>query len=132
MSTDERAAAPPTTGAEDPKDEPPLPPLQTAVLDAATLDRLFDDIAALRAPVEVIIKWAADRHTPDGKASPQEARAALDEGRAFGVQLRYPLDGSLWFDTLMRVERGVRLVRIAHPLEAPPGSTPKVDEPTPP
>ena len=119
------AAAPtePSARAVDPSPagEPPLPPLQTAILDEATLARLFHEIAALPRAPEVIVKWAPREHTPDARTSLAEARDALGDGRAFGLQLRYLLDGSLWFDTLMRVEAGVRLVRIAHPL--PPSSS---------
>lgn len=104
----------PTDGAPAGVDQP-LPPLQTATLDEATLDRLFQEVAALPTPPEVIVKWAPREHTPDGKTTLAEAREALREGRAFGLQLRYSLDGSLWFDTLMRIDGGVRLVRIAHP-----------------
>ncbi len=100
----------------DPIEAAPLPPLQAALLDELTLDRLFQEIAALPTSLEVIVKWAPREHTPDGRTSLTEAREALRDGRAFGLQLRYPLDGSLWFDTLMRIDGGVRLVRIAHPL----------------
>ena len=98
------------------EDDAPLPPLQTATLDEDTLDRLFQDISALASPPEVIVKWAPCEHTPDDHTSLVEARRALGDGRAFGLQLRYRLDGALWFDTLLRTDGGVRLVRIAHPL----------------
>jgi len=42
------------------------------------------------------------------------AHNALFEGAA-GVQLRYVHDGVEWWDTLMRTERGARLVRMEAP-----------------
>lgn len=96
-------------------DDVPLPPLQDTTLDEATLDALFLDVGALAELVAVVVRPREGLARSVG-ASLEAAREALRSGEAAGVQLRYRLQGSEWWDTLMRVEGGVRLVRIEHPL----------------
>lgn len=100
--------------------EVPLPPVQTALLDAATFAQLLADVEALGGPLEVLVKWRPEEHTAARGPSLAEARSAVEQGRALGLQLRYTYQGCLWMDTLMRTEEGLRLVRIAHPLNASP------------
>lgn len=90
-----------------------LPPVQEAILDEATLDRLFFDVAHGAELVEVVTKGGAEAYAGEpGAPDLSRAREALRSGRAFGVQLRYRFGGTEWWDTLMRVPGGVRLVRI--------------------
>ncbi|WP_437707251.1 hypothetical protein WMF45_26305 [Sorangium sp. So ce448] len=107
-SADERAVDP----------EIPLPPLQEAVLDEATLDQLFFDLAEAAELVSVSLKAGATARAGDlpraGSAGDELAlaRRALGDGTALGVQIRYRFAGSEWWDTLLRIPSGVRLVRV--------------------
>jgi hypothetical protein len=49
-----------------------------------------------------------------GPPSLELARNALAAGVASAVQLRYRFGGQEWWDTLVRIEGGVRLIRISH------------------
>lgn len=94
---------------------PADPMLQDVMLDEATLDRLFTDVAELATLLDVAVKGAPEDMTPPSTPrSLADVRAALREGRVFGVQLRYRYAGTEWWDTLMRTASGVRLVRIDH------------------
>lgn len=87
--------------------------LQDAILDEATLDRLFDDVATSAELLEIAFKGGSEAMTPEPTAaSLASARRALRDGAVFGVQLRYRFAGTEWWDTLMPTRNGVRLVRI--------------------
>jgi hypothetical protein len=92
----------------------PLPDLQDAVIDEATLDQLFFDIAQGAELLAIVYKGTAG--AADAALAPPDlaaARGALRGDRVLGVQLRYRHAGVEWWDTLLRTARGVRLVRIA-------------------
>ncbi|MGZ3419811.1 MAG: hypothetical protein ACXVEE_18195 [Polyangiales bacterium] len=92
-----------------------LPKVHEAILDDPTLDRLFFDVAHAAELLEVVTKGAAETHAGDPSAPADalaHARESLRSGAAFGVQLRYRFGGIEWWDTLMRVPEGIRLVRI--------------------
>lgn len=97
-----------------------LPPLQEAVIDEATLDQLFFDIAEVAELVSVSLKGGATARAGDlsragsGGDELALARRALSDGTALGVQIRYRFAGSEWWDTLLRTPSGVRLVRVRH------------------
>lgn len=98
----------------EPGEEPEitLPPLQMAVLDAATLEQLFFDIEHAAELIGVQLKagpgYAAEADVP----TVARARELLTTGAVIGVQLRYRARGAVWCDTLMRTPDGVRLVRV--------------------
>ena len=94
-----------------------LPELTQAVLDDATLDQLFVDLASLTQVLEVSAKYAER-----GYVAPEASRLTLADARVLlarravrGVQIRYRYDGTEWWDTLMLTPAGVRIVRIAAP-----------------
>ncbi|MDP1569243.1 MAG: hypothetical protein Q8L86_04500 [Vicinamibacterales bacterium] len=95
---------------------PELPPLYEAVLDADQLDALFADLAAQALPVEVVVRDRARQATAGPRAATTlpEARALLVPGAIRAVQLRYPWDGAVWWDTLTPVAAGFRLIRVRH------------------
>jgi len=95
-------------------DTPQLADLHEALLDAPTLDRLFDDIAAATELLEVTIKGGRLQRAGDAPVQLEAARALLASGAARGVQIRYRFEGAEWWDTLLTVSEGVRLVRIRH------------------
>lgn len=102
-------------------DEGPLPDLHQGLLDDATVDQLFRDLASFARILEIIPKFADRRPVEDGASvlSLEEARSLLQSGAVRGVQVRYQHEGAQWWDTLMRTPQGVRLVRIRHEFPAP-------------
>lgn len=92
-----------------------LPPLQQTLLDPATVEALFRDIAACATVLSVQPKHAPRTHAPaeaTGSLSLEQARARLASGQVLGVQIRYRHEGHVWTDTLLRRTGGVTLVRI--------------------
>ncbi len=91
---------------------PRLPDVQQAVLDAATLDALFRDLALCTRILAVVPKTAATGMVTEGSISLDDARVGLTSGAFRGVQVRYRYDQQEWCDTLMATPAGVRLVRM--------------------
>ncbi len=89
-----------------------LPPLQQTVLDVATTDALFRDLAACTIIQAVLPKYARNQHTGPETLTLEQARTRLAAGLLLGVQLRYAYEGHAWTDTLLRRPAGVTLVRI--------------------
>lgn len=123
--TSEPARAMPTdptaVGADDAK-QPPLPELAESVLDDATIDALFRDIARCTTLLEVVPKYAARGHVGSATVSLDEARTMLRERTMRAVQLRYRHDDTEWWDTLIAQPEGVKIVRIRHDFDSPPSS----------
>ncbi len=94
----------------------PLPDLHQADLDADTLNQLFADIGQLTQVIEVLPKYRQRDYTPDTPISLDEARDLLRDGTVYGLQIRYIHNDAQWWDTLMPVPNGMRLVRIRHDL----------------
>lgn len=99
-------------------DAAPLPSLQDAVLDAETLARLVSDIQGLAVVDEVLLKGGGASMASTQRRTLAEAVDALQRGQVLGVQVRYRYQGQAWWDTLLRAPQGIRLVRIAHDLDA--------------
>jgi hypothetical protein len=89
----------------------PLPSLQDAVLDDATLDQLFFDLEASAELCAVLVKGAPSEHAEDAPLSLAGARETLRAGGR-AVQIRYRYGGAEWWDTLVPTPGGTRLVRI--------------------
>lgn len=94
---------------------PQLAELVQADLDAATLDALERDLAALTTVLDVQVKGAAATYAAGTGTALAEALAALRAGAVRGVQLRYAYQQEVWWDTLLRTPAGVRLVRMRAP-----------------
>jgi len=90
-------------------DHPPLVPL---LLDAAGVDRMFQDLAFETTIIALVLKGGEhDR----GSLPPANLRAARDEllsGRAEALQVHYVHNGVEWWDTIARTDAGVRVVRV--------------------
>jgi hypothetical protein len=98
-----------------------LPDLNQATLDWPGVEALLRDIAACTQVTEIIPKAAAQGYVTDGVAlTLLEARRLLQERAVWGVQIRYRYEGADWWDTLMVLPGGWRLVRIRHDFSAPP------------
>ncbi len=89
-------------------------PVQDAILDRETVDRLFFDIAHAAELLGVTTKGGAETMAGSESQDLEAARRALHERRVFGVQLRYRHAGTEWWDTLMATPHGIRLIRIDH------------------
>jgi hypothetical protein len=93
-----------------------LPQLQDAILDPETLEQLFQDIQRSTVVDEVQLKGGPMAMASGQSVPLDEARAALQERRVLGVQIRYWYNGAHWWDTLMHTPKGIRLIRIEHRL----------------
>jgi hypothetical protein len=92
-----------------------LPPVQDALLDSERLFSLFRDLSELVEIDEILLKGGPQSRAVEQRLSLEEARAALEQGRVLGVQIRYRYQGSPWWDTLLRTPHGIRIVRIQPP-----------------
>jgi hypothetical protein len=99
-----------------------LPSLQDAVLDSESLQALFRDLSSLVEIDEILLKGGAQSRAVEQRLSLEEARAALEQGRVMGLQIRYRYQGSSWWDTLLRTPQGIRIVRIQPPRFSPSSS----------
>jgi hypothetical protein len=108
MTTPAPASAPTTASSEPLR----LPPLQQTLLDVATTDALFRDLASCTRIHAVIPKYADRRHTGADTISLETARTRLATGLLLGVQIRYSFENQTWCDTLLRRPNGLTLVRI--------------------
>jgi hypothetical protein len=91
-----------------------LPELHETVLDEATVDRLFTDIAELTRVIEVIPKASGRGYVGEQSITLQAARQMLRSRGCRAIQVRYVHDGAQWWDTLMPQPKGTRIVRIRH------------------
>jgi hypothetical protein len=89
-----------------------LPALQQTILDVATADALFRDLAACTTVHAVLPKYARNQHTGPDTLTLEQARTRLAAGLLLGVQIRYAYDGHAWTDTILRRPAGLTLVRI--------------------
>jgi hypothetical protein len=94
-----------------------LPSVHIAEIDHDKLHELFADVEALGERLEIVLKRATEAHVERVPCvSLAEALEELSSGTALGAQLRYSYKGDDWWDTLMRIPDGFRLVRIQHRL----------------
>jgi hypothetical protein len=104
MSSDEQSDAPLE-----------LAPIHEALLDAAWLTRLEEDLATV-ASIEQVLPRPRDRSlVPPASIGIREAFAALRAGAYVGLQVRYSHAGEAWCDTLLVRPEGVKLVRMRQP-----------------
>lgn len=91
-------------------------PIQEAFLDEATVSQLFFDIGAAGELIDITYKHVGARRAAPvaGPPSLADARRALTSGEVAAVQVRYQFRGEEWWDTLVRIRTGVRLIRISH------------------
>lgn len=92
---------------------PKLPALQQTVLDSATLEALFRDLAQCTQILAVLPKGGPQAYASDRGIDLEAARAGLASGAFRGVQVRYRYENQEWCDTLLATPGGVRLVRIS-------------------
>jgi len=95
----------------------PLMPLQTSIIDEATVDQLFFDIEHAGELLAVQVKSRPGAHGVAGPTSLEQARQLLVSGAVLAVQLHYRAQSQVWCDTLLRTPDGMRIVRA--PVAAP-------------
>lgn len=84
-----------------------LPDVQEQIVDAATVGQLFFDLEHAARVFTVLYG------TETGNASALgAARDAILSGSTRRVQVRYTYLGEEWWDTLMAVPEGLRIIRI--------------------
>ena len=94
---------------------PPLPDLNQATLDWPGVEALLRDIETCAQVTEIIPKAAAQGYVNDQQAlTLEDARRLLEERAVRGLQIRYRYDNADWWDTVMVLTNGWRLVRIKH------------------
>ncbi|WP_018969501.1 hypothetical protein [Rubritalea marina] len=92
-----------------------FPELFQGALEPQALERLIADIKVCTQILEVIPKYASTGYVDDSeKVDIDDAVQALVEGKLRGLQLRYLYEGDQWWDTLIRLPQGVKLVRVKH------------------
>ena len=92
-----------------------LPELTESVLSPDQIRELFRDIEALTQIVEIIPKHGSRDYVDDSiELDLATARDRLLDRTYRGLQIRYQYDGGLWWDTLIRIPEGIRIVRIRH------------------
>ena len=92
-----------------------LPPVREAILGAARVRELFQDIGACATDIRLISRTrAAD--SSDDRDQLETVCNRLLTGAVAKVQIRYTWRGRNWIDTLIRNEEDsrIRLVRVAH------------------
>jgi len=86
-------------------------------LNDEALAALFRDLENSASDVQ--LNRGGPSQNPLGKQPTADqlraAHQALREGSLNRLQIRYRWEGALWIDTLQRVDREYRLIRVAHP-----------------
>ena len=91
-----------------------LPPICDVLVDVATIDQLFFDIASAAELIGVTRKARGAQRADDAVPDLASAHSALRAGTISAVQLRYRHGGEEWCDTVMSIADGFRLIRISH------------------
>lgn len=88
-----------------------IPTLHQAELDPATLAQLFRDLTDHAEVMGISAKGGPTAYAGGDTLDLTTAHAALMAGAVRGVQIRYRYADEEWWDTLIRLPSGVRLVR---------------------
>jgi hypothetical protein len=88
-------------------------PIHDAILDDATVDQLFFDVAHTAQLIAVMEKPGRGQ-APATSEALWSAHRALRARSVSAVQLRYRFAGEEWWDTVLWTDAGIRLVRISH------------------
>lgn len=83
-----------------------------AMLDPATLQRLFIDLDGAAEVLAVLAKGGGTTRAHGGTMTLEEGRQLFMSNKIKGLQIRYRYEGAEWWDTLMHTPEGVRIVRI--------------------
>ena len=102
-------------------DEPDLPELHESILDDDTVRDLVRDVSSLTKILEVIPKGGSEDYVAkNGKLNSVDIELGRDlllARQIRGLQIRYEHQGSQWWDTLIALPDGFKIVRIEHNFE---------------
>lgn len=90
----------------------PLPTIWDKLLDPATLDQYFKDLAGHAELISVLEKNSPTDYVEDIPMDLAVAREKVMTGDARAVQIRYRFEAQEWCDTLIRHAAGVKLIRM--------------------
>lgn len=94
---------------------PILPDLNQALLDWAGVEALLNDIEFCTHLYEIITKSLPQQFVGENSTlTLSDARELLKTKTVRALQIRYQFDNDDWWDTLMCLPEGWRLVRIRH------------------
>ena len=88
--------------------------LSESVLDSQTLHQLLFDIENAATLIGISVKSKPTENAENSALPLSQIAEALLAKRILGVQIRYLHQGREWWDTLLCVPDGTRLVRIEH------------------
>lgn len=91
----------------------PLPAIWDKLLDPATLDQYFKDLAAHAEMISVQEKQSPTEYVHENSMDLSAAREKVMSGNARAVQIRYRYEELEWCDTLLCKSSGVKLIRMA-------------------
>jgi hypothetical protein len=89
----------------------PLPTIWDKLLDAATLDQYFKDLATHAEIISVQEKQSPTEYVHENTVDMAVAREKVMSGTTRAVQIRYRFEEQEWCDTLMCQASGVKLIR---------------------
>ncbi|HQR05520.1 MAG TPA: hypothetical protein PLN21_01795 [Gemmatales bacterium] len=90
----------------------PLPAIWDKLLDSATLDQYFKDLATYAEIISVHEKQSPSDHVGENPIDLPLAREKMMTGEVRAVQIRYRFEDQEWCDTLLHQALGVKLVRM--------------------
>ncbi len=88
-----------------------FPEVFEAVLDADSLAAVLSDIELCTQVIEVRLKRQGTSHADEAPTSLSDAALVLRAGHALALQVRYEHKGLEWWDTVLRLANGYKLVR---------------------
>ena len=91
-----------------------LSQLYSGFIDPQTLEQLFTDIEHCAEFIEAIPRTTARQMVQANAINLNQAKKMLLDGTVKAVQLRYRYDNAQWWDTLMNLPQGVKIVRVRH------------------
>jgi len=89
-----------------------LPTIWDKLLDPATLDQYFKDLATHAEMISVQVKQSPTEYVLDNIMDLSAAREKVMTGDTRAVQIRYRFEEQEWCDTLIRQASGVKLIRM--------------------
>lgn len=92
-----------------------FPPMCDSVISRDELQALMSDLKQFTTIEEILLRQQR-RGYIDETQQPgiDDVFPLLDGGHVRGVQIRYSWESSCWFDTIMIIEGGFRLIRVRH------------------
>lgn len=101
------------TGSDPSNDRPITAELTEAMLEPALFERYFEDLAQFAEVLAILPKRSAQEYSGNTSDwSLEQAREAVRTGSIRGVQIRYRYQDDEWWDTLLCLPTGVRIVRM--------------------